>query len=518
MDAKHIVSQILNNKLFEPKTYGSAFAPVNFALIKYWGKRNAALNLPMTSSLSIALPEKGAFTKVKLIDASQDEVIFNQKILPYEHSFTQRIVNFLNLFRVNHHYRFRVETEMNLPAASGLATSACGFAALTLAMNDLFNWQLKSRELSILARLGSGSACRSLWQGFVEWHAGTRDDGMDSYAEPLDMTWDSLCMGLLILHPEKKKISSREAMQKTVESSCYYKEWPTKVAHDLPALKQAIIAKDFETFGRICESNALAMHASMLTAWPPIFYWTPKSLEAIQKIWQLREEGLPIYFTQDAGANLKLLFLNADLQRVQSEFETLELVWPFTSASIENHVVLVDEKDRTLGTAEKLVAHQNALCHRAFSVFIFRQNHQQLELLIQQRQHDKYHCGGLWTNTCCSHPKPGESLLAAAKRRLKEELNVEIPLFYQGNFHYIASFDNQLTENEVDHVFVGYGEPAQLLANTKEIADLRWIGIDELQKALAETPNLYTPWFKQALDLALAHVALGDITGLQNAR
>jgi diphosphomevalonate decarboxylase len=310
-------------------------------------------------------------------------------------------------------------------------------------------------------------------------------------------------MGLLILHPEKKPISSRVAMQKTVESSCYYSAWPSKVNKDLHELTQAITEQNFAEFGRICESNALAMHASMLTAWPPIFYWTPESLQIIQKIWQLRKAGLPIYFTQDAGPNLKLLFLTEDLSSVRTEFNDMEVVWPFTPPNMNNHVVLVDEKDRATGALEKLLAHQQALCHRAFSVFVFRQKNQQLELLIQKRQHDKYHCGGLWTNTCCSHPRPGESLLAAAKRRLKEELGIEISLDYHGYFHYIAPFDNQLTENEVDHVFVSYGDPENLRPDSKEIADLRWMNVNDLKQQLTDTPHLYTPWFKQALEIAL---------------
>ena len=185
MQASDIVKHLLTDKKFTPKEQGAAFAPVNFALIKYWGKRNSLLNLPVTSSLSIALPEKGAFTRVKLIEGTQDKFIFNHQILPGDHAFIKPVIDFLDLFRLKNNYRFQIETQMNLPAASGLATSACGFAALTLALNDLFNWQLTPKHLSILARLGSGSACRSLWSGFVTWHAGHQEDGMDSYAEPM---------------------------------------------------------------------------------------------------------------------------------------------------------------------------------------------------------------------------------------------------------------------------------------------------------------------------------------------
>lgn len=503
MHANEIIQTILCGKNFLPQAQGFAFAPVNFALIKYWGKRNTALNLPMTSSLSIALPEKGAFTRIQCNDSASDEYFLNHMLLSPGDPFSKRASQFLDLFRTKKNYHFRVETQMNLPQASGLASSACGFAALTLALDKLFNWQLSQKDLSILARLGSGSACRSLWNGFVEWHAGDRADGMDSYAEPLDLTWDSLCMALLIVSSAKKPFSSRVAMQKTKESSCYYSTWPDKAATDLDAIKHAIQTKAFEEFGQICESNALAMHATMLTSWPPICYWMPESLEAMQKIWRLRREGLRLYFTQDAGPNLKLIFLAEDLQQVQAAFSEVELVWPFPLKNQTDSIVLVDEMDRARGTAEKMLAHKKALCHRAFSIFLFRGNAENLELLIQQRQHDKYHCGGLWTNTCCSHPRPGEGLLDAANRRLKEEIGVAIPLCYKGSFHYIASFENNLTENEVDHVFVGHQDPGLLSPDTKEIANLKWVRVETIQQALIHESNHYTPWFREGLALAL---------------
>lgn len=504
MNKETIVKTILSDRSFEPSKIGFGFAPVNFALIKYWGKRNTELNLPITPSLSIALPEKGAFITIQILDRAQDEFFLNHQPLSKNHPFVKSASHFLDLFRTNQQYHFRVETQLNIPAASGLASSACIFAAFIRALNDLFSWQLSQENLSILARLGSGSACRSLWNGFVEWEVGQREDGMDSYGKPLPEIWDSLCIGLLILESKKKNISSREAMQKTVETSGYYASWPEKVAQDLPVLKQAIKTHDFETFGKTCESNALAMHASMLTAWPPIVYWTPKSLKAIQKIWKLRQEGLPIYFTQDAGANLKLLFLHQNLQAVRNAFEEIEITWPFTPSGIKNHVVLVDQHDRAIGTSEKMMAHQNAFCHRAFSIFIFRKNKQ--ELLIQQRHPHKYHCGGLWTNTCCSHPKPGENIIAAGERRLQEEIGISTPLIYKGFFHYIAPFKNQLTENEVDHVLVGDADSESFNFNREEIADLRWIEVGMLQKSLINEANLYTPWFSQALQLALTHV------------
>ena len=133
--------------------------------------------------------------------------------------FAQRTSEYIDLFRRQSKLHFQIDIKINIPVAAGLASSACGFASLLCALNDLFAWQLSLKHLSILARLGSGSASRSLWMGFVEWHAGISQDGMDSYSEPLEMDWPTLQVGILSISEEQKPISSREAMLRTVNSS-----------------------------------------------------------------------------------------------------------------------------------------------------------------------------------------------------------------------------------------------------------------------------------------------------------
>jgi len=177
--------------------------------------------------------------------------------------------------------------------------------------------------------MGSGSASRSVFDGFVEWHAGERDDGMDSYAEGLPGRWPDLCMGLLMLSEAEKPIGSRPAMQRTVETSRLYAGWPAKVSADLAELKAAIAEKDFEKLGQTAESNALAMHATMMDAWPPVLYWLPETVATIRNVWQLRAEGLPLYLTMDAGPNVKLLFLKGDVDKVRSAFPDVEVTAPF---------------------------------------------------------------------------------------------------------------------------------------------------------------------------------------------
>lgn len=165
-------------------------------------------------------------------------------------------------------------------------------------------------------------------------------------------------------------------------------------------------------------------------------------------------------------------------------------------------VILVDEHDNPMGEGEKQRVHEKGLLHRAFSVFIVRESDKGFDVLLQQRQLDKYHCGGLWTNSCCGHPRPGETLIAAAERRLAEEMGLDIPLHEVGVFHYIAQFDNDLTENEIDHVCVGFynGEPIE--PNQSEVASFRWVAMEELQQLLLDEPNNYTPWFEKALEVA----------------
>lgn len=164
-------------------------------------------------------------------------------------------------------------------------------------------------------------------------------------------------------------------------------------------------------------------------------------------------------------------------------------------------VILVDELDNEVGSQEKIAAHELAQCHRAFSVFIYRIHGKELEILLQQRQFNKYHCGGLWTNTCCSHPQPGEHTRSAAQRRLQEEMGIKASLTYVDKFHYIARFNNGLTENEVDHVFIGCftGTPA---INRTEVSHYRWSSIPTLREEIAKTPNDFTPWLLPALDIA----------------
>lgn len=154
-------------------------------------------------------------------------------------------------------------------------------------------------------------------------------------------------------------------------------------------------------------------------------------------------------------------------------------------------VILVNEQDETCGTMEKMEAHRKGVLHRAFSIFIFNNKN---EMLLQQRALNKYHSGGLWTNACCSHPRPGEETAEAASRRLKEELGFETPLENVFAFTYNASFDNGLTEHEFDHVFTGTYN-GEINFNKHEVKDVCFRSMEEIESNLQTHPYKFTPWF-----------------------
>ena len=158
----------------------------------------------------------------------------------------------------------------------------------------------------------------------------------------------------------------------------------------------------------------------------------------------------------------------------------------------EEHVILVNEKDQEIGLMPKLEAHQKAVLHRAFSVFIFNSEN---ELMLQQRASNKYHSPNLWTNTCCSHQRSGESNIQAGTRRLYEEMGFTTTLNEITSFIYKAPFDNGLTEHELDHIMVGYYNDDPVI-NSDEVEDWKWMKIEDVKNDISLNPDLYTAWFK----------------------
>ena len=297
---------------------GRCRAHTNIALIKYWGKRNDELFLPMNSSLSLTLDAFYTDTEVVLdSDFTSDTFFLND--VKQDEKETEKITKFLNLFRneVNMKTKACVKSYNHVPTAAGLASSASAFSALAGAMNQASDLNLDPKTLSTYARRGSGSATRSIYGGFVEWYMGEDDLSETSHAIPVDdASWD-IGMIVIAVNTGRKKLSSRVGMKQTIATSPFYSSWVETATSDLTKMKNAIKQKDFITLGEITESNGMKMHATMLGAFPPISYWEPDSVKAIQTVKEIRGMGIPCYVTMDAGPNVKVLCKASDMAKIE---------------------------------------------------------------------------------------------------------------------------------------------------------------------------------------------------------
>jgi diphosphomevalonate decarboxylase len=307
----------------------TAIANSNIALVKYWGKRNSDLMLPHNSSVSMTLDNLNTMTTVEFSENfSEYELKINGKTAKGKE--LKRVATHLDLLQDSSpQKRFaKIMSESNFPKKAGLASSASGFAALTLAGTKALGQNLTLKELSILSRRGSGSASRSILGGFVEWIKGSLLDGSDSHAIQIEEEghWPELSMIVTIISTEEKKISSRAGMSQTVTTSPFYDAWLDTIESDVEKMKQAITKKNFTLLGKIAENNALKMHATMHTTIPPIIYWESGSLSIMKEVLKLREEGTECYFTMDAGPQVKILCQQKDLETIKSRVTELDFV------------------------------------------------------------------------------------------------------------------------------------------------------------------------------------------------
>lgn len=298
---------------------GKARAYTNIALIKYWGKKDEEFILPMNNSLSLTLDAFYTETEVIFSDTfTKDEFYLDGE--QQDEKATKKISTFLDLVREKGQTTLNAQviSQNFVPTAAGLASSASGLAALAGACNEALQLGLDNAGLSRLARRGSGSACRSIYGGFVEWEKGV--DDFTSYAKqiPSDHFEDDLAMVFLLLNDQQKDVSSRDGMRRTVETSSFYQGWLDSLDADLAQLKQAITDKKFQSLGETMERNALKMHGTTLAANPPFTYWSPDSLKAMQAVRDLRKQGVPCYFTMDAGPNVKILVEKKHLAAVKT--------------------------------------------------------------------------------------------------------------------------------------------------------------------------------------------------------
>ncbi|MBU1188995.1 MAG: diphosphomevalonate decarboxylase [Gammaproteobacteria bacterium] len=313
----------------------TAQAHANIALIKYWGKRRGnsdALNLPAVGSLSITLDALTTTTSVQFDDqlATDEACINNRRLQARE---LQRISNSLDLVRKRARQQgltqiadrhARVVSDNNFPTAAGLASSASAFAALVTAAAAAAGLQLTDRALSVLARMGSGSAARSIYGGYVLMPRGQHDDGSDAVAQPLhDATHWPLRVLIAITDSGYKKVSSTLGMQQTMLTSPYFAAWVAAQEADLQQAAAAIAQRDFDRLAELAEHSCLKMHATALAAQPGVLYWNPASIACMQLIRDLRAQGHAVFFTNDAGPQIKAVCLPEAEATVSAALQTV---------------------------------------------------------------------------------------------------------------------------------------------------------------------------------------------------
>ncbi|WP_405164563.1 diphosphomevalonate decarboxylase [Nocardia sp. NBC_01499] len=315
-------SDIDADRLHDTEVIGDeavAVAHPNIALVKYWGKRDESLFLPVTGSLSMTLDIYPTTTTVRLIDGPADVVMLNgSTAAPEAHSRVERFLDLVRTRAGRTEHAMVVSTNTG-PTGAGLASSASGFAALATAAAAAYQLDADPRALSRLARRGSGSASRSIFGGFVVWHAGAGDGPAGdhtSYAEPIGGDALDPALVVAVVDNASKAVSSREAMRRTCATSPFYRPWADSSAIDLVEMRKAIARQDLPAVGEIAERNALGMHASMLAARPAIRYLSPQSIAVLDGVLALRADGVAAYATIDAGPNVTVLCARADAQRV----------------------------------------------------------------------------------------------------------------------------------------------------------------------------------------------------------
>jgi len=304
-------------------------AAPNIALVKYWGVRDEPLTLPYNSSLSVTLDRLRSRTTVRFrAELADDEVVLNGA--PAAPGPRRGVVEFLDRVRAlaGLDLRAEVRSANNFPTASGLASSASGFAALAGAATGAAGLALSDRELSRLARLGSGSACRSIFGGFVEWRAGRRADGRDCYARPLfgPAHWPALLdLVLLVEGAPVKEVRSQDAMQQSVRSSPEFARRLREVPRRLARIRAAIAARDAGALFPLVMEECDSFRDVCETTRPPLDYLTTTSRAILGEVRALnRERRRPVAgYTHDAGSHVHVFLLRPDLARVRRRLAAL---------------------------------------------------------------------------------------------------------------------------------------------------------------------------------------------------
>lgn len=297
----------------------AAQAHPNIALIKYWGKRDTALNLPAVGSISITLDSLWTRTDVRFVPGQAEDLVrLNGRS---DEAEAKRVIAGLDLLRqrAGVNWGAVVDSRNNFPTAAGLASSASGFAALVYAGAQALGLDLSETELSILARRCSGSAARSVLGGYVEWAHGQLADGSDSVAHPL-LAADAwpLRVAVAITSTAAKQVGSSEGMRRTAQTSPFQATWIATQETDLTTARNAILAHDFDALAQVSEHSCLKMHALAMAAQPGLLYWNGATVECMHLVRTLRQQGLPVFFTVDAGPQLKAVCAPSAIEQVKA--------------------------------------------------------------------------------------------------------------------------------------------------------------------------------------------------------
>ena len=277
----------------------TAVAPSNIAFIKYWGKTDEDLKIPENGSISMNLSNLLTTTTVEFSsDFKEDSVTINNE---NDLKQSSKVIKQLDLIRkkANIFLKVKVVSKNNFPDGTGLSSSASGFAALTLATTKALGLELNEKELSMLARQGSGSACRSIPDGFVEWvEEGAKSLYPSDYWNIVDV--------VAIISQVKKDISSTDG-QKFATTSPFFQTRLNNIEEKIHRFKKVLETKNFTEFGQIIEGEALELHAIMLTSTPSLIYWQPETIKLMKLVKKWRTEGLEVYFTVNTGQDIHLI-------------------------------------------------------------------------------------------------------------------------------------------------------------------------------------------------------------------
>lgn len=301
----------------------TAVAPSNIAFVKYWGRKDEELRLPENGSISMNLSNLQTTTTVEFGDFEKDFVQFNGKVEDLENN---RAIKHIDRIRklTNINSKVKIETSNNFPTGTGLSSSASGFAALTVAAAGAAGLKLSEKELSILARQGSGSACRSIPDGFVEWLDG--DSSETSYGVSIfPPEHFDIADIVAVVSTEKKFLATSEG-QKSARTSPFFEKRLSLIDNKIERVKKAIEEKNFSEFGDLIEREALEFHSILFTSNPPLFYWTAETVKIMKYVQALRNQGLECYFTINTGQDVHIICKKEDAEKISQKLTEIAQV------------------------------------------------------------------------------------------------------------------------------------------------------------------------------------------------